>query len=138
MRALALGCAAMLLAGCTVNRAQDAETAQTKMMGLSQERLLACMGEPANKAVEGNRAVWSYNSESEQSPRHFCTLELVTLIGPSCVDWFSPPTPPLKRACTVNIVMSNARVTQVNYVGPTGESLTHGEQCRSAIENCVP
>lgn len=143
MRALALGCAAILLAGCAVTkRVEDAEHVQTKMVGLSEERLLACMGAPANKAVEGNREVWSYNSEigyvaSEQSSRRFCTLELVTFFGPSCVDWFSRPAHPPVRACTVKIVMSNARVTQVNYVGPTGELLTYGGQCGSAMENCL-
>ncbi len=144
MRSLALGCAAILLAGCAATkRVEDAGDAQTKVVGLSEERLLACMGAPANKAVEGNREVWSYNSEngyvtSEQSSRHFCKLELVTFFGPSCVDWFSRSTPPpVRRACTVKIVMNNSRVTQVNYVGPTGEPLTHGEQCRFAVENCL-
>jgi hypothetical protein len=145
MRALALGCAAILLAGCAVTkRVEDAENAQPKMVGLSEERLVACMGTPANKAVEGNREVWSYHSENgyvtnEQSSRRFCKLELVTFFGQSCVDpfSFSPPTRLPVRACTVKIVMNNSRVTQVNYVGPTGEPLTHGEQCGSAVENCL-
>jgi hypothetical protein len=139
MRALAFGCAAILLAGCAVTkRVEDAENAQTKIVGLSEERLLACVGAPANKTVEGNREIWSYNSDYEQSSRRFCKLELVTFFGPSCVDGFSPPTrPPVRVACTVKIVMNNSRVTQVNYAGATGEPLTHGEQCGLAVENCV-
>jgi hypothetical protein len=141
MRILALGCAAVLLAGCAVTtRVEDVGDTQTKIVGLSEERLLACMGAPANKAIEGNKEVWSYNSDyvtSEQSSRHFCKLELVTFFGPSCVDWLSPPTRPPVLACTAKIVMNNSRVTQVNYVGPTGEPLTHGEQCGSAVENCL-
>ena len=129
----------ILLAGCAATkRVEDPEIAQTKIVGLSEQRLLACMGAPANKAVEGNRAVWSYNSDYEQSSRRFCKLELVTFFGPSCVDQISPPTqPPVRVACTVKIVMNDSRVTQVNYFGPTGEPLTHGEQCRLAAENCV-
>jgi hypothetical protein len=130
---------AILLAGCAVTkRAEDAENAQTKIVGLSEQRLLTCVGAPANKAVEGNREVWSYNSDYEQSPRRFCKLELVTFFGPACVDQLSSPTQPAVRvACTVKIVMNNSRVTQVNYVGPTGEPLTHVEQCGLAVENCV-
>ena len=42
-----------------------------------------------------------------------------------------------RRFCTVNVVMSEGRVSRLNYSGPTGGILTSGEQCAFAVENCT-
>jgi hypothetical protein len=39
--------------------------------------------------------------------------------------------------CTVNVVMSDGSVSAINYQGPTGGLLTHGEQCAFAAEACI-
>ena len=138
MRSFAVGAATLLSAGilltaCASMQRETAVNAQNKMVGLSKEQLLACMGPPANRTVEGTGEVWSYNSRgyvaSGLSSQQFCKVNLVTIIGTLCSD-FSPPTRPLARACRVNIVMNDSQVTQVSYVGPP-------EQCGFAVENCV-
>ena len=54
-------CACILLAGgCAAERAIVAQDAQTKMVGLSKEQVLACMGTPTSKAAEGQTEVWTY------------------------------------------------------------------------------
>jgi glucose/arabinose dehydrogenase len=61
---------ALLAAGvgaCAFQRAQMANDAQGKMIGLTKEQVLACMGPPINKAAEGATEVWSYGSGNNQT-----------------------------------------------------------------------
>ncbi len=100
------------------------------MVGLSKERILACMGPPATKATEGGTEVWSYNSGNG----YIDTQGTATNFGHGFASFGGVST---ARFCTVNLVMNNGIVSQVNYVGPTGGLLTKGEQCSYAIDNCV-
>jgi hypothetical protein len=102
--------------GCALQRAEVAQTAQVSMIGMPREKVLACMGPPAQKAAEGQTEVWAYNT----SP----TIMLDQGTGAT-------------RFCTVNIVMSGNAVSAVNYRGPTGGLLTRGEQCAYAVDACV-
>jgi hypothetical protein len=52
----------LVVAGCAVQRAMVAQDAQGKLVGLSKEQVLACMGPPANRMAEGATEVWSYAS----------------------------------------------------------------------------
>ncbi len=45
--------AGLALAACAVQRAQVANDAQSKMIGLSREQVLACMGPPINRTSGG-------------------------------------------------------------------------------------
>ena len=54
MQVVRIVCAAVIalaVAGCAIERAQVAGEAQQKMVGLSKEQVLACMGPPATKAA---------------------------------------------------------------------------------------
>lgn len=107
--------AGLALAACAVQRAQVANDAQSKMIGLSREQVLACMGPPINRTSGGETEVWSYNSEV----------------------WSYNIAVSTQRFCTVNVVMMAGRVSSLNYAGPTGGPLTAGEQCGFAVQNCV-
>jgi hypothetical protein len=109
--------ATMAVAGCAFQRAQIAQDARGSMIGMTKEQTLACMGPPANKAAEGATEVWSYPSGNG-----------MRTYGDSVAT---------SRFCTVNLTMTNNRISQVNYLGPTGGLLTAGEQCAFAIQNCV-
>ena len=52
----------LALSACSIQRGQIANDAQAKMIGLSKEQVLACMGPPLNKDTGGAAEVWSYNS----------------------------------------------------------------------------
>src|SRR5947207_14676672 len=64
---IALTVAASGLAGCAIERAQVAHDVQSRMVGLTKEQLLACMGPPTAKAAEGTTEVWSYNSGNDHT-----------------------------------------------------------------------
>lgn len=120
----------LTLCCCAIQRAQVAHEAQDKMVGLTKEQVLACMGPPANKAAEGATEVWSYSSgngttiSSGVGQYHGYGLASATTMTTS-------------RFCTVNVTMTGGRVAQVNYLGPTGGLLTRGEQCAFAVERCA-
>jgi|ERR1043166_4720702 hypothetical protein len=54
--------AALALAGCSVQRAVVANDTQQKMVGMTKEEVLACMGPPVSRMAEGSTEVWSYPS----------------------------------------------------------------------------
>ena len=41
------------------------------------------------------------------------------------------------RHCTVNVTMTDGRVSALNYLGPTGGLLSPNEQCAYAVASCV-
>ena len=106
--------AALLLTGCALQRAQVASDAQTHMVGMSKEGVLACMGPPANKAAEGAVEVWSYPSGNGHTD--------VSMSGGR--TWAAGTSS--QRFCTVNVTMAGGQVSRVNFVGPTGGLLTAG------------
>jgi outer membrane protein assembly factor BamE (lipoprotein component of BamABCDE complex) len=65
---------ATCVADCATQRAQIANYAQNKMVGLTKEQVLACMGSPASKATEGATEVWSYPSGN-------CTVNVTMMDG---------------------------------------------------------
>lgn len=137
------------LAGCAVQRAVVAQGAQEKMVGMSREQVLACMGPPGTKAAEGPTEVWSYGSgndhtttigtgfaqtngsiSGERRGNQFSATGQATTTSLATVN-------SSRRFCTVNVVMIDGRVSRLNYAGPTGGILTGGEQCAFAVQNCL-
>ncbi len=121
LRILAVSVIATSIAACAIQRAQVASDAQSQMVGMTKEQILACMGPPTNKAAEGATEVWSYPSGN----------------GQTTVSYGSGFANAAQRFCTVNVTMTGGRVSRMNYVGPTGGLLTPGEQCAFALQNCV-
>ena len=74
VRVLVLTAALFCVADCAADRAQIANYAQNKMVGLTKEQVLACMGSPASKATEGATEVWSYPSGN-------CTTNVTMMDG---------------------------------------------------------
>jgi hypothetical protein len=140
--AVALG---LLNAGCALERSQLAQDAQRKMVGLTKEQVLTCMGPPAGRMAEGATEVWSYNSGNGRttvisSANANTTASAVSsggFVTGQASTTGSGVAVGTSRHCTVNVVMSEGRVSRVNYVGPTGGLLTAGEQCAFAVQNCV-
>jgi len=146
---LIIVCCALGVAGCAVQRAVVAQGAQERMVGMSREQVLACMGPPVTKAAEGATEVWSYGSgndrtttigtgyaqtngsiSGEQRGNQFSATGQATTTSLATVN-------SSRRFCTVNVVMMDGRVSRLNYAGPTGGILTGGEQCAFAVQNCL-
>lgn len=120
---------ALAVGGCAIQRAEVAHDAQAQMIGLSKEKVLTCMGVPANKMTVGNTEVWAYQSGNGQRQG--------TVFASGNNGFVSGVGISTQRFCNINIVMANNVVTQVNYSGPTGGLLSAGEQCAYAVQNCT-
>ncbi len=125
MRILGIVALCVALGGCAFQRAEVAQTAQASMIGMPKEQVLACMGPPANKAAEGKTEVWGYSSGNG------------TTVTDASFGRFGGTAVSSSRFCNINIVMTGAQVSAVNYTGPTGGLLTQGEQCAYAVDACV-
>jgi hypothetical protein len=141
MRELLVAVIVVTMTGCAIERAQVAQDARTKMLGLSKEQVLACMGAPATRMAEGATEVWAYNSGDGHtavfgSGSSQTTASIIGGMGQATTNSFGSAVA-TKRYCTVNVVMTDGRVSRVNYAGPTGGLITSGEQCAFAVRNCV-
>lgn len=108
------------LAGCTtyasINRSFEATAAQKKLVGMSEEKLLACMGPPTRKASSGGTDVWQYQPNDR--------VQVNLSIDET-------------RSCTVNVALTQRTVQSVSYIGPTGGFISKNEQCAFAIRACL-
>lgn len=108
----------------------DAQDAKRQLVGMSDEKILTCMGPPQAKASAGATEVWQYASGNGHTQgnvmvsgnRNFATGSVVSS----------------SRFCNVNVAMNNHVVQSVNYAGPTGGLITEGEQCAFVVSNCLP
>jgi hypothetical protein len=121
------------IGSCSFQRAQVATDAKAKMVGMSKEQVLACMGPPSGRAAVGQTEVWSYPSGGDTST--FSTASGSIDASGNANAFGTSRT--LHRYCVVNVVMTEDRVSAVNYNGRTGGWATHGEQCAFAVQNCV-
>ena len=117
---------ALMLAGCSGSGQNliQAQDARNQLVGLSDEKILACMGKPQGRFTYGSTEVWQYNSSAATGQAHD---------KPAMGAGASTPS---TRYCVVNIAMSNRAVQSVNYSGLTGV-LPQDEQCASAVRACL-
>ncbi|WKW49793.1 hypothetical protein [Rhodomicrobium lacus] len=134
--------ATAILSGCAAQRAVVAQDAQTRMIGLSKEQVLTCMGAPAAKNAEAETEVWTYNTgNGHTSVATFSNVAAsATSVGNTVYGsgFGNSLGVASTRYCIVNVVMTGGRVSRVNYSGPTGGLITSGEQCAFAVQNCMP
>ena len=144
-RLLILLVSAAVLSACAVQRAQVAHDARSKIIGLTKEQVLACMGPPANRAAEGATEVWSYHSgDGTTTVSTFGSSNTTGTVSRSggfatgqATTFGSGFGVARQRFCTINVTILNGRVDRLNYLGPTGGLLTAGEQCAYAVEACA-
>ncbi|MDD4616511.1 MAG: hypothetical protein PHW76_05270 [Alphaproteobacteria bacterium] len=131
-------------AGCSgsMRRDEDAARAKIRMVGMTKEEVLGCMGPPKKKAVEGATEVWSYPSGDGHSqwssgsykttdsyrPSHYTHTDNFGFLGGESE----------KRFCTVNVTMTNGVVKAVHYIGPSATNFyNENDQCGYAVVACA-
>lgn len=115
-----------LAAGAGVAAEVD-QIAQSRMIGLSAKKLRACLGTPASKLKVGSTQIWTYAQGTvwvEGGPFSPGVNGMASLFGND-------------RACNVNVVLTNAAVSQINYAAPDGGPLRLGEQCLFPASDCA-
>lgn len=126
--------AAFALSACvgeSLRRDSLAAKAKTRMIGMSKEDVLACMGPPKKKASEGTTDVWSYLSTDYHTYRPQDNIKVTSY-------YTTKPAISERRFCTVNVVMKNNIVTALHYLGPMGTNFYNDkDQCGYAVAACV-
>ncbi len=125
--------AAVFLAGCSgaFERDRAAARAKTRMIGMTKEEVLACMGPAKKKAREGKTEVWQYQSTDGHRTRFSNSMKITS-------DYRTSYGTGSKSFCTVNVVMKDNAVTAVNYTGPSSSGVFHDfDQCGYAVAACV-
>jgi hypothetical protein len=126
--------AGLLIGGCSVQRALQAQDAKKQLVGMTGEKIFTCMGPPHSRSAMGAVEVWQYNSGNGQVDVTGSTTG--NMIGQTAL--VSRTATASTRFCTVNLAMKDGAVQSVNYTGPTGGALTEGEQCAFAVRACLP
>jgi hypothetical protein len=117
--------AALALAACAERPGVD-QIAQTTMIGLAKRDILACLGEPVRRRwVAQGEEIWTY-------PIGVTTTNTPPWAGGLDFAALRPPLP-----CVVEVVMTNAHVSQVSYALPDGRALPSGRQCSFAVQACA-
>ncbi len=134
----------LAISGCggSLRRDEDAARAKVRMVGMTKEEVLGCMGPPKKKAVEGATEVWSYLSSSGHSylsggsfknsetyrPSHYSRSDSFSLFGQESE----------RRFCTVNVTMKDGAVKAVHYLGPAATNFYNDhDQCGYAVAACA-
>ncbi len=116
---------ALSLAACADRPVVD-QIAQTTMIGLSTQDILACLGEPVRRrAVAQATEIWTY-------PVGYTTTDAPPWAAGLDFNLSAQPV-----SCDVKLVMTNARVSQVSYALPDGRALPSGRQCTFAVQACA-
>lgn len=137
--------ALLSVGGCAMQRAQDAETARQKMLGMTREQVFTCMGIPQRKATEGQTEIWSYKSGNNYKESNHISPRMGMRKSHSQDGWSDSISESLgfgssveeSRSCSVQVVLRNDAVVAVHFSGPTGGVLTADEQCAFATRNCL-
>jgi hypothetical protein len=114
--------AGLVVAGCVVQRAEDAELAQKTMIGFTRAQVQDCMGPPADTGTDDGTETWTYNSGDAASAADHTQSAMLT--------------PGL--FCRANVTLKDGKVTAVTYAGRTGGMFTRNEECATLVQKCVP
>jgi hypothetical protein len=104
------------------------QVAQQSMIGLSKRDILACLGEPAQRARAGQATeIWTYPGGQMRG------------YGPQWAIGLNTNVPPFGQpgTCDVKLVMTNGRVSQIRYGAADGGALPLGQECLFPVESCV-
>lgn len=118
------------LAALAAHGAESSETdqiAQHSMIGLSEKRVLACLGEPARRRKVGMEEVWTFPIGQMRTEGGLLALGLNGYVSAF----------PASRPCQVKVVIDRYGVSQVFYADPDGDALPLGQQCLFPVEACV-
>ena len=116
----------LTLAACADKPTVD-QIAQMAMIGLSKKDILVCMGEPVRRHwVAEATEIWTY-------PVGVTTTDTPPWGGG--LNFAASSSAPLP--CDVEVVMTNAHVSQVAYSLPDGRALPSARQCSFLVQACA-
>ena len=134
----------VLISSCAgYERARVAAHAKSAMIGMSKEKLFACIrgpsGGPSTPLGRGGIPVLNAGASTPAGGAAPASGEMEVYFFPSGGDTTAPGSLfNSSRYCYVKVVLTSGRVSDVSYSGSTGGWARRDEQCAFAVQKCVP
>lgn len=116
---------AAALAGCSVQRSNHAQRAQTDLVGLSKAQLFRCAGLPDRQERVGDDEFLAYDNDLLTSGGI-----TIPIIGGG-VNFFD------SKYCHATVVMRQGRLQALHYAGNASSPLAELDQCGYIIDTCI-
>jgi hypothetical protein len=115
-----------MLPSCEIQRSNDAEWAQTTLIGMSKEQLHMCAGFPTKTEHINGEELDTYEVTKSGSPGLSVTLPLVGGLSVSSTG-----------NCHATFRLSDEKVIQISYAGDTSSTLGRDTECSVVVEHCL-
>jgi hypothetical protein len=121
-----------VLAACASREAEMAETAQKSLIGLTEDQVLACAGQPDQRLMEGGTRLLVYPRETTRQ------LTVDTPARPNPTGMAQPqPTYEYYRSCETTFALRGGRVSQVRMRGRTETGRPNLDACGVTVSRCL-
>jgi hypothetical protein len=114
----------LLLAACAVQDSHIADNAPSRLQGMSEVDLEACLGAPDQKNSFGSTDVLTYYAQSTSSTSY--SIPLIGGLGFSNGGY-----------CHATFRIDNGRVTQLLYSGEKNATLAPDAYCAPIVRTCL-
>jgi hypothetical protein len=114
----------LLVAGCSVNDSRIAESAQKRLMGMSEVELQSCLGAPDQHSTFGNTDILTY----------YATSTSTTSLSPPIIGGISFG---FGGYCHATFQITDGHVSQILYSGEKNATLAPSAYCAPIVRTCL-
>lgn len=118
--------APLLCVNCALKDAQTVAEARTKLLGMTEVDLEACLGAPDQHATFGNTDILTYYATSTSNSGFSLGLPLVGGLNLTGGGY-----------CHATFRLEDGRVAEVRYTGETSATLAPNAYCAPIVRSCI-
>lgn len=121
-----------LVVACASRQTEMAEAAQKSLIGLTEDQVLACAGQPDQRLIDGGNRLLVYPRETTR------VLTVETPARPNPIGMAQPqPTYEYYRVCETTFVLRGGKVIQLRMRGRTETGRPNLDACGATVARCL-